>query len=166
MDDLSTWKTKAEAAAILGTSEKAIERYANKGTIRRAERLIPGRRPLPVYHPEDIDKLKGQTIEATPVEESPKKLPRDVRKAVAATAGQSMELLPPNVKTAIVSARIEAELVPVYRRLYLSLDEAARYSGLGIGYLRKLVEEGTLEVKRGAGPNRTDVVKRTDLERL
>ena len=61
------WITKPEAAELLQCSEKSIERYASQGKLRQAWRRVPGRRPLAVYCPEDIETLRGQTVQAAPV---------------------------------------------------------------------------------------------------
>ena len=58
-DDLLTdWLTKTQAATFLRVSEKTIERLATKGDVRRATRKRPGVRPLPVYDPDDLQKIK------------------------------------------------------------------------------------------------------------
>jgi hypothetical protein len=59
--DYTGWPTKAEAAELLGMSEKTIERLATRGEIQQAYRRIPNRRPTPVFNPADIETLKGQT---------------------------------------------------------------------------------------------------------
>jgi excisionase family DNA binding protein len=50
--------------------------------------------------------------------------------------------------------------VRVSERLYLTVDEAAEYTGLGVGYLRRLVVDGKLQVVKGAGPNGANVLRR------
>lgn len=171
--DLSTWKTKTEAATLLRVSEKTIERMAVdgessvEGKVRRAFRRIPGRRDLPVYHPADLAKIAGTTIEATPIDDNHQtKLPAIVRKVSKSLGNERMDMMRPQDRTALLSAMAEAEVVPVHMRLYLSIDEAIRYSGLGRGYLEKLIQGGKLELLKGAGPNGSDVICRADLERL
>ena len=171
--DLSTWKTKTEAAALLQVSEKTIERMAvdgdspAEGKVRRAFRRIPGRRDLPVYSPADLAKIAGTTIEATPIDDSHQaKLPAIVRKVSKSLGNDRMEMMRPQDRTVLLSAMAEAEIVPVHMRLYLSVDEAIRFSGLGRHHLEKLIQGGKLELLKGAGPNGSDVIRRLDLERL
>ena len=57
-DPLNDWLTKTQAAVFLQVSEKTIERLASKGDVRRATRKRPGVRPLPVYDPDDLQKVK------------------------------------------------------------------------------------------------------------
>ena len=52
--DLSQWPTRKQAAELLGVSPKSIERYEAKGLLRRADRRVAGRRPVPVYDPESL----------------------------------------------------------------------------------------------------------------
>ena len=46
----------------LQVSEKTVERLARKGEIRRETRKRPGLRPLPVYSPEDLDRVKDAQV--------------------------------------------------------------------------------------------------------
>ena len=73
-DPLNDWFTKTQAAAFLQVSEKTIERLATKGDVRRATRKRVGVRPLPVYDPSDLEKVKdSQTTQVevvSPVEAS------------------------------------------------------------------------------------------------
>ena len=59
---LDDWLTKTHAAAFLQVSEKTIERLATKGDVRRATRKRPGVRPLPVYDPDDLQKIKDSQM--------------------------------------------------------------------------------------------------------
>ena len=51
-------------------------------------------------------------------------------------------------------------------RLFLTLESAADYSGLGAGFLRKQISDGKLQLLKGAGIRGSDVVRRADLEKL
>jgi hypothetical protein len=42
---------------IAGISKRILHRKLEKGEIRKAHRNIPGRKPFPILHPEDIDTL-------------------------------------------------------------------------------------------------------------
>ena len=59
---LDDWFTKSQAAAVLQVSEKTVERMAHKGEIRRETHKRPGLRPLPVYSPEDLDRVKAAQV--------------------------------------------------------------------------------------------------------
>lgn len=51
-------------------------------------------------------------------------------------------------------------------RLWLTIDAAAEYSGLGVVYLKRQIADGKLPLLKGAGIRGADVVRRADLERL
>ncbi len=40
------------------------------------------------------------------------------------------------------------------------------YTGLGVGYLHRLIDEEKLDLVKGAGPRGADVVRRTDLRKI
>ena len=63
------WKTQAEAAEILGCSEKTVTRLAGQKRIQKVMRPNPGRRPTPVYNADDIEviRAKAAQVEAFPV---------------------------------------------------------------------------------------------------
>lgn len=59
MNDLSTWPTKPEAAARLGISERSLERLVEQGKPpERRMRQRPGKRPEPVFNPEEVEMLE------------------------------------------------------------------------------------------------------------
>jgi excisionase family DNA binding protein len=51
-------------------------------------------------------------------------------------------------------------------RLYLTIGEAADYTGLGVSHLRRQIEAGKLKLLKGAGPRGADVLRRADLENI
>jgi hypothetical protein len=59
VQDVIGWKTKSEAAALLGVSEKAIERAAARQEIRAGWRREALRKPYRVYCPEDLEKKRA-----------------------------------------------------------------------------------------------------------
>lgn len=56
--------------------------------------------------------------------------------------------------------------VRLAERLYLTIGEAAEYTGLGVGHLRRQIAEGRIELGKGAGPRGADVLRRADLVKL
>ena len=68
-DKLAHWKTQTEAATMLECSEKTISRYATQNKIQRALRRVPGRKPMPVFNPADIERIRGETVEVKPFAE-------------------------------------------------------------------------------------------------
>jgi excisionase family DNA binding protein len=141
MDDqyLSTWKTKQEAADTLRVSTKTIERLANAGSIRKAERRAVGGRAVPVFNPIDISALNVGSANPSDEDEITPRLPRSVERALR-TRGK----LRPEEKLAVLSALVGNEFVPLKDRLWLSIEETARYSGLSRGMIRRLLDSGRL----------------------
>ena len=66
MDKFADWKTQEEAAEILECSKKTIARMADQKKIQRVLRRVPGRKPMPVFNPDDIEALRVKTVEAEP----------------------------------------------------------------------------------------------------
>ena len=64
---------------------------------------------------------------------------------------------------AFLQSKTSTAIVPVERRIFLTIAEAAEYTGLPAGFLRKLRASGQLNaLKTGAGLR----FRRTDLEEL
>jgi hypothetical protein len=137
-EDLSTWISKDEVIERTGLDERTIERQAKKKTPRRAYRPIPGRKPLPVFHPDDVEKLLTRTLTPIPLK----------------TKG-----LPATRKPAAIPAPL---FVPISRKLFLTIAEAVAYSGLSDTLLRRSLHAGILAGMRDGGWK----IWREDLERF
>ncbi len=148
--DLSSWPTKGEVVAQIGISERSLERLIQKKQVRRGYRRVPGRRSLAVLHPDDIEKLKQETL--LPLPDSP--------------TGSKATLLPvarqATVANLLAALAVNGTQVPLHRKLYLSVKEAAKYSGLPQAYLRRLIGDGTLTALKAGGYR----IRRSDLEKL
>ncbi len=145
------WLTKAEVSASLGYSERQIERIVAKGDIRQGYKRVPGRRSIAVLHPDDIEKLKAETLPPLP--------------DIPAGPSRKVPLLPARQITAatLLAAMATTEGgVPLHRKLFLNIKEAAAFSGLPKSYLHRLVKEGSLPALRAGGYR----IKRSDLEQL
>jgi hypothetical protein len=59
--DESNWPDEAQAAALLGTSIKTVIRYAWQGKIEVKKRARVGRKPMNIFNPRDLRKLKCGT---------------------------------------------------------------------------------------------------------
>lgn len=151
--DTSSWLTKGEAAHVLGVAEKTIERMAKRKQIQQAVRRRPGTASVAVFHPGDIENLKGQQAEA----EKPGAflMPAEKPQRQAETALSIVELLR--------SAAQRPAEVSLTDKLYLTVKEAVLLSGLPLGYLRSKMKDGSLAaLKTGAGWR----IKRADLLEL
>jgi excisionase family DNA binding protein len=83
---------------------------------------MPGRKPLPVYHPEDVDKLCVRTL--TPI--------------VMKTPAVQQKPAP----------KMSQFIVPVEQKLFLSIKEAAAYSGLPEAYLLRQIKCGAIKAAK------------------
>jgi excisionase family DNA binding protein len=154
MKEYTGWPTKAEAAATLGMSEKTIERLAAHGRIQQAYRRIPNRRPTPVFNPRDIEKLKGETVAGQPfiVDVSEEGSERALAK-------------PPAKREEIAALVLQALAAPKTApsvKLYLTVGEAAEYTGLSATFIRRKIKAAELSALRDRGWK----IRRADLEKL
>ena len=66
-DDPTTWPTKADLRNNLGVNNRTIERWAKRpDKLRTQQRRPPGHKSIPVYHPDDVRALWGQTMQKLP----------------------------------------------------------------------------------------------------
>jgi excisionase family DNA binding protein len=136
VENLEGWIAKGEVIARTGLDERTIERKVNRGELRRQYRPIPGRKPLPVFDPQQVEALCTRTLTPIPL------------------------------KTAGVVKRTPAEVpaplfVPVHRKLFLSIKEAVALTGLPESYLRRNLREQKIP---GAVVGGRWMVKRNALE--
>lgn len=150
--DLSTWLPKSEVMQRLRMADRTVDRHVERGDLAVQYRPIPGRRPLPVYDPSSVEKLAEAQMQARTVV-----LPPESR-SVARVAESRVALPGKPEKTSAVPA------VPLHLKVFLTFPEAAAYSGLTEGYLRRLIQQGVLPaITEGMQAHR---VKRADLEKL
>jgi len=144
--DLDKWLTKMEVRERTGMSERTIERKIQSKEIRREYRNVPGRKPLAILHPEDVAKFEARTMKPV-YGDTAKPSPKAV--------------LTSTVPSQNMAAFMTALLNKPEDKLYLSLKESARFSGLPMSYLRRKVQEGAIPAVKLAGWK----IKRKDLER-
>jgi excisionase family DNA binding protein len=134
MEDLGTWIAKKEVVAQTGLTERTLERKVKRGELRRKTRDIPGRKPLPVFHPEDVARLKEKTLTPVPLEKA------DIAKS-RQLAPVSSRLKPTDRQADIATL---AEATALAFKVYLTMKEAARFLGLSEKYVKKARGNGTL----------------------
>lgn len=146
MTDLSNWLTKAEAADRLGISERTLDRLcAGANGPERQTRRRPGKRPEVVFNPDDVAaRQPKQPLHVVPSGSN-------VVARVPGGAGAALPTgLPPEFSLLALAAyeRAVASAPELQPRPFLTLAEAADYSGLTETFLRKLVSEGKLSAVR------------------
>jgi len=135
--DFLNWPTKPEACQQAGISERTLERAASRDEVRTTTRRLPGRKPLKLYHPEDIERIRQSFLPSEAVRIPAKK---------AVTKRQRRDVVGTSVD----------------KKIFLSVDEAVSYSGLPRLLVTELCRQGQVyAVKRGRW-----YVSRKSLEQL
>jgi excisionase family DNA binding protein len=155
--DFSAWPTKQQAADAIGVSTKLIEQLAKEKKLQAAKWKRPEGGPaIAVYHPADVDRLRQ---ERNP-DAAPFVLPAEAEPQKAVALRQQ----PPDV-IKLLAAAIASQKngVRIPERLFLTIPEAADYSGLPQTELRRRMKAGTLPALKTGGGWR---IRRADLEQL
>jgi len=120
---------------MLGTSVKTIIRYADAGKIETQKRPRPGKKPENVCNPRDIERLmpKAHVMPAESANGT----------AIARMSAEPAKTLDPDSVLAMIRAiataiETERQIVQI-PKLWLSLEEAAEYSGLAVRFLRDAI---------------------------
>jgi excisionase family DNA binding protein len=140
------WPTLQEVHERTGISDRTLHRKINDGTLRKANRNLPGRKPVVVIDPQDAAALEATTLKPIPVSNGTLPATRQNGKM------PDSDILP------LLAKLTEA----LEKKLFLSLKEAARYSGLPQSYLQRRIKEGTLSAKKIGGWR----IRRNDLETM
>ena len=129
-------KTKKEAAALLGVSEKAIERYTNAGKLTKSVEPKEGGGFVTYYDEKQLAKLKKEMD--SPVSKQP--APRSPTTALVPRS---------NVLTLLAEAITQQQgnhpAVELKDKALLSIREAAAITGLSISHVKWAVVEGKLK---------------------
>ena len=150
------WIDKHEAARCLNISTRSVLNLAQSGSIQsKRERDVRNNQTKVLLHAGDVERARHQR-------ENPSEEPAPRVNMESPARGKALT----QALTSIAERVTLPAAVRSGPRLFLTIPEAAEYSGLGVGYLRRQIEEGKLELVKGAGPRRADVVRRTDLEKL
>ena len=155
IDQLDDWKTQAEAAEILKCSQKTIGRMAGQKKIQRVLRRVPGRKPMPVFNPDDIEALRAEMMQVEPF---PVKERGEGKTLARQTSQDRVDLL-----AQLLADRIPpAPAVPVAQKVFLNLKEAAEYSGMPKAWLMREIKNGKIKTIKSGGWR----IRRSDLEQL
>ena len=153
---LDAWKSKTEAAQILGCSLKTIERLATQKKIQKAMRRIPGRKAKPVYHPGDIEAIRAGTAQLEPFQGGE----HEPAAALApARRNSGFELL---LQLLSNSGPVTPAATAPRHKLFLTLKEAVDYSGMSRGWLLNKIKAGELHAIKAGGWK----IRRSDLEKV
>jgi excisionase family DNA binding protein len=135
-------KTKREAAAFLGSSEKAIERYAAAGKLSKHVEKKQGGGMISYYQEEELEKLKAA------MESKMKRIPprqTDNRTTILARRGVAPNLM--EFFTAI-SQQNHRPQVEIKDRDFLTIKESAVLKGLSVAHIEWAIKNKKLKAYR------------------
>ena len=154
-DHLNDWKTLEEAAEILKCSKRTILRMAEQKRIQRVLRRVPGRKPMPVFNPSDIEAIRTKTVEIEPFP-----VAKEVERQALApqTRQRGIDLLAQlfNERSAA------APRVPLERKIFLTLIEASEYSGMPKSWLLQKIKQNELTAIKARGWR----IRRSEIDNL
>lgn len=167
--DYSTWLTKQQAADAIGVSTKLVEQLAKGRKIQTAKWKRPEGGPrLSVYHPGDVARERtarnpdAEPFVLAPGQDAPTADDRGVAVAVRQPgAEQFLQALAAAVGG--TSQNSQSHSVRTAERLFLTIPDAADYSGLPQSHIRGLMKTGALKAMKTGGGWR---IRRADLEKL
>jgi len=168
--DFSKWPTETKAAELLGVSVRSVRRFSAEGKLRKSKRqVIAGRRPLAVYNPEDIARIKaeqemqqgsqfkiGSGAQGQGLALVETAVATSVREAIKELLAPLMEILDERL-TAATQTRQDAP------PLFMTIRAASKCSGLSQVLLRRMIASGELNVLRDG---RSAKLRRTDIEMI
>lgn len=144
--DHSTWYSKHDASSKIGVSTKTIEQFAKDGKIQQALWKRPSGGPrVAVYAPTDVDRLAG--------ERQAEAEPPFVMPAGGNGNGHALARVTPNDGAAILQAMLHTfqKASETSEKLFLTIPEAAEFSGLSEAYIRRACQAQTLAAIRDGG---------------
>jgi excisionase family DNA binding protein len=149
-EDLSRWIPKSDVVRETGISERSLERRVQARKIRQGYRTMPGRRPLPVLHPDDVAALRGEMVQRATEEQE------------RSTSVATVPIRPSGTEAFNSLLSALSHNTPHERPAFLGLKEASTYVGLSIAYSRRLIEAGELDAVKDRGWR----IRRRDLDAL
>jgi excisionase family DNA binding protein len=157
--DVNDWPTKREAAVQLDVSGRSIDDLLKQGRLKKRIRRGSGP-PVVVVDPASIAECRQAECRQAPGASVALARIGDPRLARTRSG-----IAPSGLEAAFLAflqSKIPSSLVPVERRIFLTMAESAEYSGLPVAFLRRLIASGKLKALRtGAGWR----VSRAELEK-
>lgn len=159
------WPTKEDVLTQLGISERTLYRLVERKEIEQQHVRVPGRKPVNVYNPSDVERMAKQTLEAQPAVfpagKGPAFIPSPAPRSLAPVPAKGG---PEQLFRALLEAtKQQATGIPADRKLMLSVRECVEYSGLMKKTVREAIADGSLKsIRQG----RSVRVSRKELERF
>lgn len=138
-----SWLPMPEVKTKTGMSQRTIYRMVQEGKLRQASRPIPGRRPLPVFHPGDVATFEEQQVKGS-YEINPEPVPAPKEWTAADALSRRVSELVELTKLLRTNPSEGTTQQAPPARLFLTLQEAVEYSGLPAGTLLEFLHSGRL----------------------
>jgi excisionase family DNA binding protein len=153
--DIKDWPTGGEAAVQLEVPESRIASLVKQRRLKKRIRRNTGV-PVVVIDPDSIAKYRqgpgDLTGEGRANPQTSVALARVDRAGVAPARSGSASTALEAAFLAFLQSKTPSSLVPVERRIFLTMAESAEFSGLPVAFLRRLIASGKLKaLKTGAG---------------
>ena len=147
------WLTKATASERLGLSESRVAHMPEIQTL--SSRNPASNQPVKLFHEGDVERILFE-----------RQNPTQAAKVAAKPANLPVPVYPyPATAADVLAALKPAE--PVKEKPWITVAEAAEYSGLPASTIEKLIARSVLPAMNcGPRPGGTFRVKRTDLDKL
>lgn len=155
---ISNWPTEAEAAKMLKTSVRTIQRYAERGKIEVRKREREGVKPVNVCNPRDVEKLLPQAHVMLDAEEDP---PEATAVGRVSPAGQ--QALTFGYLLQELLRRTAPQLPPPAPPPWITLEEAVELTRFSPWFIRRQIKAGKIEAHR-AGHHGALLIRRSSLE--
>jgi hypothetical protein len=148
-----------EAMRILGRSHQQIDRYVKTDQITSRMIHRPNRKPERVFLESSLIARRDQEHRRKAIRPPSQLAPKPQAAALAlaapvAAASQALEKVAAGIvgfTSAFDSYTQRKPAVPITEKLWLSLEEAADYSGLVRADLLRLIQAGTLKARKSGG---------------
>ena len=140
------WLTLGETIATLEKSASTIERAVAAGRIRSKLEPRPGRKPERMYNAGDLERIKDAEQERNLRFPAPYKKPEP--KSAAMLMGLQPEMIS-SLRDVMMEWRNAP--IPVTVKLWLTIEEAAAYSGRSRSRLLQWCREGKVTAERDGG---------------
>lgn len=158
-EDLSTWPSKGEVRQFLSTTNKTIERWQKDPTLLRREfRMLTGHKAIPIYHPDDVRRIKSRKSEPilSNSDTTPERHPKEGAQHVKPKQARGKRHDSDNSLVVRMSPHV---------KIYLTLAAALEYSGLPKALILKKIKEKKISaVKMGWWRIRRESLERYDAE--
>ena len=135
-------KTKKEAAAFLGVSEKAIERYSNAGKLHKNVEEKEGGGFITYYDEKELEKLERAMKEKADQVSAPRQPDTTTALARRSATPDLLALL-----TNAIGQNKSAPQVDITEKNFLTIKEAAALSGLSVSHFEFAIKSRQLKAE-------------------